>query len=66
MHIASPDLLARIEEEGRFSITATYLRLAAEGARILPLSVDGHYWADIGTPETLARAADWLRRQSDG
>ena len=65
VHIASPDLLGRIEEQGRFSITATYLRLAAEGARIAPLPVDGHFWADIGTPVTLARAEEWLRQRGD-
>jgi NDP-sugar pyrophosphorylase family protein len=63
VHIASPELLTRIEERGRFSITASYLRLAAEGARIAPLPVDGHFWADIGTPETLARAEQWLQRE---
>ncbi len=63
VHVASPELLERIEERGRFSITATYLRLAAEGARIAPLSVDGSFWADIGTPETLVRAEQWLQRE---
>ena len=36
VHVVAPALLDRITERGAFSILDVYLRLAAEGARILP------------------------------
>jgi NDP-sugar pyrophosphorylase family protein len=56
--VASPALLGRIEERGRFGIFEPYLRLAAEGERILPYRADGAVWIDVGRPETLARARE--------
>jgi NDP-sugar pyrophosphorylase family protein len=56
IHAASPALLPRITERGRFPILTTYLRLAAEGARLLPYRADGSRWIDVGRPEDLARA----------
>jgi len=60
-HVASPALFDRIIERGRFGIFEPYLRLAAEGARILPHVVNGCTWVDVGRPEDLARA-DGLAR----
>lgn len=59
MHAYSPELLGRLTEEGVFSFTKPWLRLAAEGARLAPYRHDGDLWIDIGTPEKLesARAA---------
>lgn len=62
IHAVSPELPGRLTEVGAFSIVRSYLRLAAAGARILPLDVTGDRWMDVGTPERLeaARAA-WPR-----
>jgi NDP-sugar pyrophosphorylase family protein len=49
----SPRILGRLAEEDAFSITRTYLRLAAAGSRVLPHDVTGALWMDIGTPERL-------------
>ena len=49
-------LLERITETGAFSILDTYLRLAGEGARLLPFRADGCSWIDIGTNADLERA----------
>jgi NDP-sugar pyrophosphorylase family protein len=56
VHAAGPDLLGRITEQGRFPILDTYLRLAAEGACLLPFRVDGRRWIDVGRPADLERA----------
>lgn len=64
VHVASPELLARIEERGVFSIIWPYLRLASEGARILPFRVDGSLWLDIGTAERLEEATKALSGSS--
>ena len=56
VHVMSPDALPRITETGVFSIVWPWLRLAGEGARILPHRIDGHGWIDIGSPEKLAEA----------
>ncbi len=56
VHVASPELFDAVTERGRFGIFETYLRLAAEGAAILPHRVDGCTWVDIGSPQQLERA----------
>jgi NDP-sugar pyrophosphorylase family protein len=49
-------------EDGTFSIIASYLRLAAEGERILSFCADEYYWRDLGKPENVAQAALDLKR----
>jgi N-acetyl-alpha-D-muramate 1-phosphate uridylyltransferase len=56
IHAASPDLLGRLLERGRFPILDAYLRLVGEGARIAPWRVDGRRWIDVGRPADLERA----------
>jgi mannose-1-phosphate guanylyltransferase len=57
VHVISPRLLTMIKEEGAFSIIATYLRLAAQGEKILAFPADDYYWRDLGKPENVAQAA---------
>ncbi|HEX2091635.1 MAG TPA: nucleotidyltransferase family protein [Longimicrobiaceae bacterium] len=56
VHVISPEIFSRITETGVFSILDPYLRLAAEGERILPFRTDGSLWLDIGRPEQLEEA----------
>jgi NDP-sugar pyrophosphorylase family protein len=56
IHVISPRLLTRMTEEGVFSIIATYLRLAAEGEKILAFRADDVYWRDLGNAENLRQA----------
>src|SRR5208282_3268752 len=51
IHVISPRLLHRMTEEGVFSIITSYLRLAAQGERILAFRADDYYWRDLGKPE---------------
>jgi NDP-sugar pyrophosphorylase family protein len=64
VHVISPALFGRITEEGAFSILEPYLRLVAEGERILPFRIDDWRWLDIGKPDQLA-AANALVRTMD-
>ena len=60
IHVISPRFLGKMSEEGAFSIVSSYLRLAGEGERIVAYRADGDYWRDLGTPESVALAAeDW-------
>ena len=61
-HVIEPSIFDRITERGRFGIFDPYLRLAGEGARILPHRVDGCTWVDIGRPEQLAHANELASR----
>ena len=61
VHVVSGDLPARITEQGAFSILTPYLRLAREGASILPFRVDGSLWIDIGRPAQLEEARRLVR-----
>jgi len=61
IHVISPRIFSRMEENGAFSIITTYLRLAAQGARILAYRADDSYWRDLGRPEHIAQAAEDLR-----
>lgn len=56
IHVLSPRIFGLMTERGAFSILDPYLRLAAEGERILPFHADGHAWVDIGRPEQLEEA----------
>src|SRR5882672_4521471 len=57
IHVISPRLLEMMGEEAAFSIISTYLRLAAQGERILAFRADEYYWRDLGKPESVERAA---------
>ncbi|OLC90329.1 MAG: hypothetical protein AUH86_23295 [Acidobacteria bacterium 13_1_40CM_4_58_4] len=61
IHVISPRLLPMLTEEGVFSIIDTYLRLAAQGEKILAFRADEYYWRDLGKPADLAQAAHDLQ-----
>jgi len=63
IHVISPRLLAMMTEAGAFSIITTYLRLAAQGEKILAFRADEYYWRDLGKPENLAQAAQDLKQK---
>ncbi len=56
IHIISPRLLRMLTEDGVFSIINSYLRLAAQGEKILAFRADEYYWRDLGRPQDLAQA----------
>jgi NDP-sugar pyrophosphorylase family protein len=58
VHVVSPEIFPLITERGAFSILDPYLRMAAEGERILPHRIDDAAWFDIGKPEQLERARE--------
>lgn len=53
IHVISPQIFPKISETGAFSIIQTYLRLAAEGEKILAFPMDEYYWRDVGRLEQL-------------
>ncbi|MGA2171148.1 MAG: nucleotidyltransferase family protein [Terracidiphilus sp.] len=57
IHVISPRLLAKMGEEGAFSIITTYMHLAAQGEKIIAFRADECYWRDLGRPENLIQAA---------
>lgn len=59
IHIIEPKLLDLIQQEGKFSITDTYLDLAANH-RIIAYPHDEDYWFDVGKPERLEEAKAFL------
>ncbi len=56
IHIISPGLFAKMQEEGAFSIISTYLRLAAQGEKIFAFRADAYAWRDLGRHEDLDAA----------
>jgi len=60
IHVISPRIFEKIEEEGVFSIITTYVHLAARGERIKGFRADEYYWRDLGRPESVALAAEEL------
>ena len=56
IHVISPRLFAIMIEGGVFSIITSYLRLAAQGEKILAFRADEYYWRDLGTPENVLQA----------
>ena len=57
IHILSTRIFKRLTEEGPFSIIDAYLRLAAEGEKILAFNAGDAYWRDLGRPESIDQAA---------
>jgi NDP-sugar pyrophosphorylase family protein len=64
IHVVSTRLLNMMKEEGVFSIIDSYLRLAGEGEGIRGFRADEYYWRDLGTPESLRRAEEYLKQKS--
>jgi NDP-sugar pyrophosphorylase family protein len=62
IHVISPRLFAKMREQGAFSIIAAYLRLAAEGEKIVAFRADECYWRDLGRPQSLVEAGEDLER----
>jgi NDP-sugar pyrophosphorylase family protein len=63
IHIISPRFLELMLEGGVFSIITTYLRLAAQGEKILAFRTDEYYWRDMGRPDDVLQAARDLKQQ---
>jgi NDP-sugar pyrophosphorylase family protein len=61
IHILSPRIFSQMTEEGAFSIITSYLRLAAQGEKILAFRADKYYWRDLGRPENIAQAEQDLK-----
>jgi NDP-sugar pyrophosphorylase family protein len=64
IHIISPRLLPLLTEEGIFSIIPSYLRLSAQGQKILAFRADDYSWRDLGRPSDLAQAAHELQQKN--
>ena len=64
IHVISPRLLPMLTEEGIFSIIPSYLRLSAQGQKILAFRADNYYWRDLGRPSDLAQAAIDLQQNA--
>jgi NDP-sugar pyrophosphorylase family protein len=62
IHVLSPYIFAKMEEEGAFSIVAAYMRLAAQGETIVAFRADEYYWRDLGRPESVMEATQDLSR----
>jgi NDP-sugar pyrophosphorylase family protein len=57
IHVLSPQIFAKMSEQGAFSIIEAYLHLAAQGEKIIAFRADEYYWRDLGRPENLLEAA---------
>jgi len=63
IHVISPRLLSMLTEDSAFSVITAYLRLAAQGERIMAFHADEYYWRDLGKPENVAQAAQDLKNK---
>jgi len=63
IQVISPRLLPMLTETGVFSIIDAYLRLAAQGEKILAFRADEYYWRDLGRPADLSQATRDLEQK---
>ena len=56
IHVISPRFFSLMTEEGAFSIIAPYLRLAAQGEKIIAFRSDGYEWRDLGRLDDVTQA----------
>ncbi len=61
IHVLSPRIFAKIQQQGAFSIIDTYLQLSTIDETVLAYREDEAYWRDLGKPESVAKAAEDLR-----
>jgi mannose-1-phosphate guanylyltransferase len=64
IHVISPRLLAKMTEEGVFSIITSYLRLAGQGENIVAFRADEYYWRDLGRREDVMQASRDLEQRA--
>jgi NDP-sugar pyrophosphorylase family protein len=64
IHILSPQIFAKMFEDGAFSIIQTYLGLAARKEKIVAFRADEYAWRDLGRPENLIEAEKELAGRS--
>jgi NDP-sugar pyrophosphorylase family protein len=57
IHVLSPLIFEKMDEQGAFSIIDANLHLASQGEKIVAFRADGYYWRDLGRPENLLAAA---------
>jgi NDP-sugar pyrophosphorylase family protein len=57
IHVLSTRIFAGLQEQGVFSIIPAYLRLAAQGEKIVAFRADEFYWRDLGRPESVLQAS---------
>jgi NDP-sugar pyrophosphorylase family protein len=57
IHVLTPQIFEKMEEQGAFSIIDAYLHLASQGEKIIAFRTDEYYWRDLGRPENLLQAA---------
>lgn len=57
IHIISPRFISLLTENGAFSIIDSYLRLSAQGEKIVGFRADQYLWRDLGKPEQIMQAA---------
>ena len=63
IHVISPGLLAKLTEQGVFSIIDSYLRLAGKGEKIRAFRADEYDWRDVGRLEDLQKADRDLKKE---
>ena len=56
IHVISRQIFNLLHEDGVFSIVPSYLRLAAEGQKILSFPSNSWYWRDLGKPDSILKA----------
>jgi NDP-sugar pyrophosphorylase family protein len=56
IHVVSPRIFAKLDEQGAFSIIDAYVRLAKHGESVLGFRADRSYWRDLGRPDNLIAA----------
>jgi NDP-sugar pyrophosphorylase family protein len=61
IHLISPVIFSLLTEHGAFSIIDAYVRLAAQGEKIVAYRDDQSYWRDLGRPQDIEQAEQDIR-----
>jgi NDP-sugar pyrophosphorylase family protein len=64
IHVICPRFFSLMTEEGVFSIIAPYLRLAAQGEKIIAFRSDEYQWRDLGRLDDVTQADQEARQLS--
>jgi mannose-1-phosphate guanylyltransferase len=61
IHLISPVIFSKMPEKKIFPIIEFYLKLAQKGEFIQSFHADSYFWFDLGKPEYIEKAGNYLR-----
>jgi NDP-sugar pyrophosphorylase family protein len=64
IHVISPQIFAKFPSHNIFSIIDAYLDISHHEGNIVAFHADSYFWLDLGRPENLIKAENYLKKSN--